>query len=50
MIPEQTFGCRQDNLRQAAKLARVYADLMLALDKHRGKGQQRVTVEQRGSL
>ena len=22
-----------------------YADLMLALDKHRGKGQQRVTVE-----
>ena len=45
MIPEQTFECRQDNLRQAAKLSRVYADLLLALDKHRGKGQQRVTVE-----
>jgi hypothetical protein len=45
MIPEQTSECRQDNLRQAAKLSRVYADLLLALDKHRGKGQQRVTVE-----
>jgi hypothetical protein len=45
MLKEQTFEGRQDNLRQAAKLSRVYADLMLALDKHRGKGQQRVTVE-----
>jgi hypothetical protein len=42
---EQTFDGRQDNLRNAAKLSRVYADLMLALDEHRGKGQQRVTVE-----
>jgi hypothetical protein len=33
------------DVRQAGKLSRVYADLMLALDKHRGKGQQRVTVE-----
>ena len=45
MLKEQTLEGRQDNLRQAAKLSRVYADLMLALDKHRGKGQQRVTVE-----
>jgi hypothetical protein len=45
MLNEQTFEGRQDNLRQAGKLSRVYADLMLALDKHRGKGQQRVTVE-----
>jgi hypothetical protein len=26
-------------------IGRVYADVMLALDKHRGKGQQRVIVE-----
>jgi hypothetical protein len=45
MLKDQTFETRQENLRQAGKLSRVYAELMLALDKHRGKGQQRVTVE-----
>jgi hypothetical protein len=45
MLPDQTFAGREANLRHAAKLSRVCADLMLALDKHQGKGQQRVTVE-----
>jgi hypothetical protein len=45
MIAGQPSQGRQENLRQAGKLSRVFADLMLALDKHRGKGQQRVTVE-----
>ncbi|MBV9829368.1 MAG: hypothetical protein JO001_27435, partial [Alphaproteobacteria bacterium] len=45
MIPEQTFEGRESGLKHAVKLSRAYADLLLALDKHRGKGQQRVTVE-----
>src|SRR4029077_3534786 len=45
MLPDQTFAGRESNLRHAAKLSRTYADLVLALDKHRGKGEQRVTVE-----
>jgi hypothetical protein len=45
MLPDQTFAGRESNLRHAVKLSRVYADLVLALDKHRGKGEQRVTVE-----
>lgn len=45
MIPDQTFAGRESSLKHAAKLSRVHADLVLALDKHRGKGQQRVTVE-----
>jgi hypothetical protein len=45
MIPEPTFAGHDSNLRHAAKLSRVYADLLLALDKHRGKRQQRVIVE-----
>jgi hypothetical protein len=45
MLPEQPSEGRQENLRQGVRLCRVYADLVLALDKHRGKGQQRVTVE-----
>jgi hypothetical protein len=40
MLNEQTFEVRQDNLRQAGKLSRVYADLMLALDK-RGQARRR---------
>ena len=32
-------------LTQATKLTRLHADLILALDKHRGKGQQIVRVE-----
>lgn len=44
-IPEQTFaGCEQ-SLKQGAKLLAIYTQQMAALDKHRGKGQQKVTVE-----
>lgn len=45
MIPDQHPDARQANLNQANKLSRTYAALMDALNKHRGKGQQRVTVE-----
>ena len=45
MLPDQTFDGRESALKHAAKLSHVYADLLLALDKHRGKGEQRVSVE-----
>jgi hypothetical protein len=45
MFPEQTFEGRYENLSQANKLSRTYAVLLETLDKHRGKGQQKVTVE-----
>jgi hypothetical protein len=45
MIGEQTFAGRQENLNQANKLSRTYAVLLDALNRHRGKGQQKVTVE-----
>jgi hypothetical protein len=45
MIPEQTFAGREQSLKHASKLMLVYARQMDALNKHRGKGQQRVTVE-----
>ena len=45
MIPDQTFEGRQENLNQANKLSRSYAVLLDALNRHRGKGQQKVTVE-----
>ena len=45
MIQDQTFVGRNQNLNFANKLARTYALHMEALDKHRGKGQQKVTVE-----
>jgi hypothetical protein len=45
MLDEQTLEGRDNNLKHAGKLSRVYGELLLALDKHRGKGQQRVTVE-----
>jgi hypothetical protein len=45
MIGEQTFEGRQENLAQANKLSRTYATLLEALNRHRGKGQQKVTVE-----
>jgi hypothetical protein len=45
MIGEQTFEGRRENLAQANKLSRTYATLLEALDRHRGKGQQKVTVE-----
>jgi len=45
MIAEQTFEGRRENLAQANKLSRTYATLLEALNRHRGKGQQKVTVE-----
>jgi len=45
MIGEQTFEGRRENLNQANKLSRTWAMLLDALNKHRGKGQQKVTVE-----
>ena len=45
MLDGQTFEGRDQNLKHAAKLLSVYARQMEALNKHRGKGQQKVTVE-----
>ena len=45
MIPGQTFEGRRENLNQANKLSRTYAALTEALDRHRGKGQQHISVE-----
>lgn len=45
MIGEQTFEGRRENLNQANKLSRTFTALLDALNKHRGKGQQKVTVE-----
>jgi hypothetical protein len=38
MIAEQTLEGRRENLNQANKLARTYATLIEALNRHRGKG------------
>jgi hypothetical protein len=45
MIGEQSFEGRSENLSQANKLSRTCAVLLDALNRHRGKGQQKVTVE-----
>ena len=45
MLGEQTFEGRRENLAQANKLSRTYSMLLDALNRHRGKGQQKVTVE-----
>jgi hypothetical protein len=45
MLAEQSFEGRRENLSQANKLSRTYAMQMEALNRHRGKGQQKVTVE-----
>jgi len=45
MIPDQTFAGRHESLTQANKLSRTYVTLLEALNRHRGKGQQKVTVE-----
>jgi hypothetical protein len=45
MIAEQTLEGRRENLNQVNKLSRTYAVLLDALNRHRGKGQQKVTVE-----
>jgi hypothetical protein len=45
MIPDQHSEGRRENLTQASKLSRTYATRLEALNRHRGKGQQKVTVE-----
>jgi hypothetical protein len=45
MIPSQSFVGIEQNLKHAAKLMLIYARQIDALNKHRGKGQQKVTVE-----
>ena len=45
MLGEQSFEGRRENLSQANKLSRTFATLLEALNRHRGKGQQKVTVE-----
>jgi hypothetical protein len=45
MLSDQTFECRRENLNQANKLSRTYTTLLEALNRYRGKGQQKVTVE-----
>ena len=44
-IEDQTFEGRQESLNHANKLARTFTMFVEALDRHRGKGQQKVTVE-----
>jgi hypothetical protein len=45
MIGEQTFEGRREALNQANKLSRSFATLLETLNRYRGKGQQKVTVE-----
>jgi hypothetical protein len=45
MIGEQTFEGWRENLAQSNKLSRTFATLLETLNRHRGKGQQKVTVE-----
>jgi hypothetical protein len=45
MLKDQPFEGYRENLNQANKFSRTYALLLDALNRHRGKGQQKVTVE-----
>ena len=45
MLPDNSFDMRHGNLNSANKLSRTYAALVESLNRHRGKGQQKVTVE-----
>jgi hypothetical protein len=45
MSSNQTMEGRRENLTQANKLSRSFAVLLDTLNRHRGKGQQKVTVE-----
>lgn len=44
-LPEQTFVGRPENLKHTARFLNLYTRQVEALDKHRGKGQQKITVE-----
>jgi hypothetical protein len=45
ILSDQTPEGRREYLNQANKLSRTWAILLDALNRHRGKGQQKVTVE-----
>jgi hypothetical protein len=45
VVEGQTFEGRDMALKHAQKLMALYTQQLAALDKHRGKGQQKVTVE-----
>ncbi len=45
MIEGQILAGREQNLKHAEKLLSIYSRQIEVLDKHRGKGQQKVTVE-----
>ena len=45
MLDNRTFEGRKEDLNQANKLSRTYTLLLDPLNRHRGKGQQKVTVE-----
>ncbi len=45
MIQGQTFKGRDNNLRHAAKLLSIFAKQLETLNRNRGKGHQKVTVE-----
>lgn len=45
MIEGQGLESRDQNLKHATKLMGLYERQLAALDKHRGKGQQKITVE-----
>jgi hypothetical protein len=45
MLGDQTFEGHRESLTQAHRLSRTWATLLEALNRHRGKGQQKVTVE-----
>ncbi len=44
-LPNQTFEGRDMALKHAQKLMTLYTQQLATLNKHRGKGQQKVTVE-----
>jgi hypothetical protein len=45
MLGNQPLEAHREYLNQATKLSRTSATLLEALNRHRGKGQQKVTVE-----
>ncbi len=45
MIREQKFKGRDNNLRHAAKLLSIFAKQLETLNRNRGKGQQKMTIE-----
>ena len=45
MIRQQSFVGRDNNLRHAAKLLSIFAKQLETLNRNRGKGQQKMTIE-----